>query len=449
MNREKVLIALAALFLGVMTIFLTGAVFLFLLFGLIVYLIYKKSSEEDRRFIVTVLVGGLLLRVFLAVAIHAIVYTKGFHCISGDDLLYTLKGWGIACGWNKQPNFWLGSIFAEAAYGLNPLTYIIAVFYKIFGFHPVMSKIISCIIGTSIGWLSYLIALEIFDRNSARIAMLIVVFYPSLVRWSVANLKDPLTIFAFMGCVYILIIAVDRNIALWKYAALLSLAGILYLFPNKFHFMLIVCGIGIVGACKLINALRVGFKRIAIIIMGAISLIMGLFAVYVKPGHLINFICWCEKKQANMAGADYAGYYFYTDKLIRSLNLGYIDIMELMKVAYVNIFYFMLTPFPSQMLASRERLIALPQMLLWYLLLVLSVFGYMKLVFSRPKTAFLIGTILAMSITINAIVEGNIGSALRHRDVFSPFFIIFASGVLSELFFKPDGIANVDKRGRL
>lgn len=448
MNRDKFLIVLAALFLGVMAIFLTGAVFLFLLFGLICCLIYKNSPEDDRRFILTVMIAGFLLRVFLAVALHAVVYMKGFHCISGDDLLYTLKGWGIACGWEKNPTFWLGSIFAESVYGLNPLTYIIAVFYKIFGFHPVMSKIVNCIIGTSIGWISYLIGREIFNGKTARIAMFIVVFYPSLIRWSAANLKDPLTIFAFMGCVYILIIAVDRSIALWKYVALLSLVGILYLFPNKFHFMIIVCGVGILVVCKFLNVLRAGLRKTVILIMGTISLTMGFFAVYVKPGRLINVIYEFEKKQATMSGADYAGYYRYTNDLIRSLNLGRIDILELMKITCVNVFYFLLTPFPSQMLASRERLIALPQMLLWYLLLALSVFGYVKLACSRPRAAFLIGTILAIGVIINSMVEGNIGSALRHRDVFTPFFIILASSVLSELIFKPDDTDNGSKRGR-
>lgn len=444
MNRERLLIALGALFLGAVTIFYAGAVFLFLLFGLIVYWIRRKSPEEDRRFIVTVLLAGFLLRVSLAIALHAIVYMKGYHCISGDDLLYTLKGWGIVCGWEKKPTFWLGDIFAVSVYGLNPITYIIAFFYKIFGFHPVISKIINCIIGTLIGWISYSIGREIFDRKTARIAMLIAMFFPSLIRWSITNLKDPATIFVFMACVYILIIAVERPIALWKYAALFSLAGILYLFPNKFHFMIIVCGTGIMVICKFLSALSAGFRRIAVLIMGTVSMAIGLFAVYVKPERLISFIYALEKKQSNMAQADYAGYYFYTKNLVHSLNLGYINILELMKVGCMNAFYFLLTPFPSQMLVSRERLVALPQMLLWYLLLALSVFGFAKLTLRRPKTAFLVGGILFIGIMINAMVEGNIGSALRHRDVFSPFFIIFASSILSELIYTDDS----GKRGR-
>lgn len=441
MKRNRLLILQAVFLIGAIVLLQAGAIFLLLVFGLISYLICKNSPEEDRKFILTLLVTGFTLRVFLAVTLHAIVYLKGYHCISGDDLLYTLKGWGVVCGWDNKPTFWLHSVSAASTFGLNPFTYLVAAFYKSFGFHPVTVKMINCIIGTSTGWIAYLIAREIFDRKAARIAMLIVVFYPSLVRWSVANLKDPITIFAFMACAYILIAAARRKIELWKYMTFLLSAGVLYFFPHKLYFAVISCASVLTVILKYSGALvRFGIKKARVLwACFIVFMVSALSAVYLYPLPLVKFLFYCEKKQAGISRADFAGYYLYTKELLRSMNLGLIDIPELLKVTCANVSYFMLTPFPAQMMASRERLMVLPQMLLWYLILALSIFGFIKLLLRRGEAALLIGVMLSMGIVISAMVEGNIGSAFRHRDVFSPFFIILASGVLSELSLRRGG----------
>lgn len=441
MNMRAVWVAFI---LAGMSVFLSGAVFLFSIFGIVCYLIYKSSSSEDRKFILTVLLTGFLFRVCLAVALHAIVYLKGYHCISGDDLLYTKRGWGIVCSWNNMTSIWLKNVFADTEYGLNPFVYAIAGFYKIFGFHPVTVKIINCGIGALIGWVSYLIGKEIFGNKAAKIAMLITMFYPSLVRWSVANLKDPITILAFMSCMYILIITIRGKVELWKYGILGLVLAILFYFPHKFYFITLLLGVGIVAVFRLLDALLGGrIKKFAVMMIGIVLSAAIYLIPHFQPKPLIRLLFEFEKRQSYLSSADYAGYYLYAKELIRSWNLGYIDMVALAKTVFASIFYFMLTPFPWQVIESRERLVALPQMLLWYMLLVLSIFGFMKLMLQRPRTAFLIGVIMVAGITISSLVEGNIGSAFRHRDVFTPFFILFASSFLSEQFY---GAGNPDDK---
>ena len=434
MNRDNQLILLAALFLGVVTVFISGAMFLVMLFAAACYLIYNNSPADDRRFIMSVLIAGFILRVFLAAALHAIVFLHGFHGISGDDLLYTLKGWGIVCGWENRPTFWLKTIFADTVFGLNPYTYIIAAFYKFFGFHPVTVKIINCGIGTSIGWIAYLFASSLFNKKVARIAMLITVFYPSLIRWSVANLKDPITIVLFLSCLYILVIGLQGKIQLWKYGLLLSLWTLLYYFANPFHFALVMIGIVLFVFLKLFQMVsRVISKKTLLAIVVTLVIVLTPLFLYTNNHFLQKFLFDCEKKQACLAMADYAGYYLYTNELVRSLNSGAISMPELLAVISANVFYYMFTPFPLHTLGSKERLAALPQMLLWYLILFLGILGFVRLVLEKPKPAILLGCVLFIGIVINALVEGNIGSAFRHRDIFTVFFILFASSAFADL----------------
>lgn len=432
--KNKLIILFIAVSLGIASHFLSGAIALFAVFGAVAYFIYKNADPEDRRFILALLVSGFLLRVIVALTLHASSYVHGYGgSTSGDDLLYTIRGWAVVYQWEGKPYTWAKGLIGSSEYGLNPFTFILAFFYKIYGFHPATAKIINCIIGTLLGWLSYLIARELFDKNTARISMSIVTFYPSLLRWSVANLKDPLTILLFMLCIYISITILHRNDPVWKFGILFSAILMLYYFPQRFYLILAVVSVANAVFLRVFYFLsRKGMRALLVVLIGISALGCAYYFFCINPKHLIEFLYRCEAQQAVIAKADYAGYYLYARDFLESLNKGMIDIRGLVYELFVNTVYFMLTPFPWQM-SSRSRLIAAPQMFLWYTLLILSFFGFFKLLVKRPAAAFLLGTLLIIGITVNALAEGNIGSAFRHRDIFVPFLAILASNMIAGL----------------
>jgi len=275
--------------------------------------------------------------------------------------------------------------------------------------------------------------LEMFNKRTAKISMLIVVFYPSMMRWSIANLKDPLIMFLFVVCVYVLVAAAQHKVQIWK-IAMLSLSGFfLHEFTPKLYFAIIaVCSLLLVYL-RFLGILRSKKARTTITAFLVLALLIVTYIfIYIKPASLIGAIYTCEEKQGLMAKADYAGYYFYSAKFMEGLNNGVVSLPALFDVAYKSVVYFMLAPFPWQ-LTSPERLLAFPQMILWYLVLLLSIFGFMKLVIHKVGTALLMMTLLSIGIFVSALAEGNIGSAFRHRDIFTPFFVIFASAVIADL----------------
>jgi 4-amino-4-deoxy-L-arabinose transferase-like glycosyltransferase len=290
-------------------------------------------------------------------------------------------------------------------------------------------------IGTMIGWITYPIGREMFGNRSGKISMLIATFYPSLIRWSIANLKDPMTAFSFLVCVYILVCAVKTRIAVWKYLLLFFFMAVLFLFPHRFYFVLVAAGAALAASLRLFALLGRIVSKKALAVMVVIALLAAAFYIfYVKPEPLIQLIYKCEDKQYTISRSDYAGYHLYPNTFMGSLCKGKVPPLEFFEVICLNTAYFMLTPFPWQM-TSRERLAAYPQILAWYLILFLSVFGFAMLSFKKPRVASLVGTLLAVGIVFSALAEGNIGAAFRHRDVFTPFFIILAAAVLEDLFY--------------
>lgn len=434
MSKENFFTLLIALSFGIIIFFLEGAVFLFLVFALIIYFIYRTVDPKDRKLVAGILISGFLLRVFLAVSLHAIAYLKGFHCISGDDLLYTTKGWSLVCKWEGMFGIRDYIFSAVSSYGINPYTFIIASFYELFGFHPVLAKMINCIIGVLIGWLSYLIGAEIFDKNTARISLVIVTFYPSLVRWSVANLKDPLIIFLIMLSFYIVIKIVEHKATLLKLILLAGSLAMLCLFSHIFYFTLIALIAAIAILYRLLDLVKLKRIKLAlVVILCAIFILSAYYMTFVKAKYLIDFLSQCEAKQFYIAKSDSAGYYLYTEDFIRGLyNENRIILWHMIEIIFRNTVYFMLTPFPWHM-TSPEQMLALPQMPLWYLLLLLSFFSFLRLLLTKKKVFFIIAVFLTMGVTISALVEGNIGAAFRHRDVFTPFFIIFGASAISML----------------
>ena len=413
-----------------------GAASLVVVFCIVCYLIYKNTPPEDRQFVLTIMIIGFLVRLSISLTLHAISYTKTIYqgATSGDDLLYMIKSWALVYKWEGRPDNWAQiHIGSSPQFGLNPYTYLLAIFYKLFGFHPVSSKIINCILGTMVGWVSYLIGREIFDSKTAKISILLVTFYPSLVRWSSANLKDSLTMLLFFVPLYILIVAISRRAAIWRVIILaLSLVG-LYFSTQRLHLVLIMGSIGVLlfsRGLDLLNSKRA--KRLMILIAASVLSITLSYLFYVKPQMVIESIYKCEENQALIAKSDFAGYYLYTRDFMADLNRGVFSIFKFLNIAFINVVYFIFTPFPWQ-LVSRERIIAFPQVVLWYTLLMLSIFGFAELVLNRFRIAFLLAAVLIVGITINSLAEGNIGAAFRHRDMYTPIFIVVASAMLRNL----------------
>jgi hypothetical protein len=114
-------------------------------------------------------------------------------------------------------------------------------------------------------------------------------------------------------------------------------------------------------------------------------------------------------------------------------GVAYSSLIELFVFAPIGGLYFLLVPFPWQMV-NLLALIAIGQnLLIWYPVIILSIFGFRDALhapsgeqIALPLLAFCLAGIFAYG-----LVEGNIGPVLRHRSQFQFVLFVFAGIALS------------------
>ena len=92
----------------------------------------------------------------------------------------------------------------------------------------------------------------------------------------------------------------------------------------------------------------------------------------------------------------------------------------------VGIAYFMFAPFPWSV-GSILQSFTLPETLIWYALLPFAVRGAWLALRHDPRAYTVVATALLVVSFAYALVEGNVGTAYRHRAVILPLTFIFCA----------------------
>ena len=93
----------------------------------------------------------------------------------------------------------------------------------------------------------------------------------------------------------------------------------------------------------------------------------------------------------------------------------------------LGISYLLFSPF-QWAIDSPLQLTAMPETLLWYPLFLLAIKGLRISLRGRLTNALIVVAVLVIVVTSYALVEGNFGTAYRHRAQIMPLFFVF-SGV--------------------
>jgi hypothetical protein len=91
----------------------------------------------------------------------------------------------------------------------------------------------------------------------------------------------------------------------------------------------------------------------------------------------------------------------------------------------VGLAFFLFAPFPWA-IESVLQLATLPEVLLWYALVPFTVLGLRDLRHRQYSAGLLLVGVLAIVVSSYALVEGNFGTAYRHRSQVLPLFFVFA-----------------------
>ncbi len=405
------------------------------------------APTQQRRFVLLLFLAGLTLRITLSLGLDLAAWvieggppvqegsfdrTRRFvKAPDSDDYSERADAVAQIAHGNRDPNlrFALSNPHGKPAH-----LYGIAVFYYLFGFSPFAVKWIQGLLGALMGPLLFLIGIRCVHPAAARMAAVGVAFFPSLVLWSATNLKEASFGFLALAAVLLLLRTLDsagrrRLLCAVSAAALLHLCALLRepLFP-------ILLGASALTTLAVLMTLRHRREALLAVTLG-LAILAGLLFQRVLPHALAVHMGYV----AGLTGETYRilPEEYYTPAAKEAMKSGELKASwgEMAAWTIRSVLHYWGEPFPSR-IHKGIHLAVYPQMVFWYLLTPLCLWGIW--VSLRCNPAALLPALLLLSWTcLGALSNGNVGTVFRLRDMVTPWALLFASAGFWALLIRP------------
>jgi hypothetical protein len=370
----------------------------------------------ERRFLLQLFAGALLVRVFIGTLIYVFQWQDFF---GGDAYTYDFFGYALLKTWegDKFYQILVNRFTGTAGSGWGML-YMVAAIYRIIGQNPLAVQYVSAVLGAGTAIVSYLTVQELFgNQRVARAAALSTAFFPSLVLWSSQGLKDGPIMF---------LLAVSM-LATLKLGAKFSLRYLIVLILALFSLLTMRFYIFYMAAGAVTVAFLIGTRALTaqsllrqLVVMAVIILALFYFGVTRYAGTQFETYGSLEMLQRTRADAAVSAESGFGKDVDVSTTSGAIGTIPL------GLTYLLLAPFPWQM-ASVRSLITLPEMVIWWCSLPLLVTGLLYAVRYRLRRISPILIFTFMLTLSYSVFQGNIGNAYRQRAQLLIFYFIFVA----------------------
>ncbi|HSW30852.1 MAG TPA: hypothetical protein VLH75_15305, partial [Longimicrobiales bacterium] len=246
----------------------------------------------------------------------------------------------------------------------------------------------------------------------AVMAVMLTMFFPSLVLWSTQNLRDPIVLL-FTLALFLSVVRLRTHPSGRAFFGVVFSLSVLLLFRDYIAAMALF---GLVGASFISKARGLPVNLLVGAVLFGLAILayqqFGLGAQWVESA---SFEAISQHRSALATG----GTAFRPGVDISTPLRG-------LQYFPIGMAFFLFSPFPWQ-LGSMLSLMTLPEQLVWYALLPMVVGGGLYLVRERYHAVGPLLVFLALTTSIYALVEGNAGTAYRHRAQVLVFFLILAS----------------------
>ncbi|HEX8459769.1 MAG TPA: glycosyltransferase family 39 protein, partial [Pyrinomonadaceae bacterium] len=383
-----------------------------LLFCIVVSLAFGYvigKVEHDRRYLLQLFVAGLLVRICIGSAIFSFELQAFF---GGDAITYDVLGYELL-QWYRG----LAEIQTTDDTVVWGMPYLVAAIYGLVGRNMLAVQFFNAICGAATAIVVYICAQHIFQNTRvARVAALLVAFYPSLILWSSQALKDaPIVLLLAVAIMATLKLGERLSV---KYGLLLT-GALLGLLSLRFYIFYMV-------AAAIAGAFVIGMKRVTAQSVGRQFVVMaalGLTLTYVgvlrtasaQLTHYTNLETVNRSRQ-DLATAQSA----FGQDVDVSTTSGALSVIPL------GMIYLLFAPFPWQM-ANLRQSITLPEMMLWWGSFPLLVLGGWFTLKYRLRQALPIILFTMMLTLAYSIFQGNVGTAYRQRSQLLIFYFIFVA----------------------
>ena len=366
----------------------------------------RERDRDIRTWLIRLALATLALRLLLALFVQ---FRFSPYFFAPDAAGYENMGREIS-------NYWAGGVVAPTPIrdGWRPGYYHLnALFYLAFGDSRLALVVLNMFAGVWTALITFYLTREFLPVASAKVAALLTGVFPSLMLWSVLNIRDALATLCTVALVlYGMRLAKSfRPSYLWFFSvALLGLALL-----RDYMAFLVVLGI-VIGSVTAIRPERMFgtmlFGTAAAVALTYFADRIGLFSTVGPEGLLETAQILRTGLQQGATSAIGVG----AETRTIGGALLYIPIGST---------YLLFAPFPWDIETTLQAT-AMGEALLWYPLFLLSILGFRLSLRNRMTTALVPVSVLLVVVSSYALVEGNFGTAYRHRAQIMPLFFIFS-----------------------
>ncbi|HKC64309.1 MAG TPA: glycosyltransferase family 39 protein [Pyrinomonadaceae bacterium] len=338
----------------------------------------------------------------------------------GDANTYDFFGYALLKSWQGD-NYYLNLVkmfVGETGASGWGMLYLVASLYKITGRNMLVIQYFNAVLGSATAPIIFLCAQHIFSNlRVARLAALLVAFYPSLVLWSSQGLKDGPIVFLLAVCM-LTTLKLGEKLSI-KYLIILACSLFALLSIRFYVFYMMVAAIA--------GAFIIGMRPVSaqsllrqFVVIVAIGLSLTYFGVtrYVnvqaeKYGNLETL----QRSRTDLEQRAQSG--FGGDVDVSTMS-GALSILP------TGMLYLLFAPFPWQ-LASLRQSITLPEMIVWWAAFPSLILGLWFTIKYRLRQVSPILIFTSMLTLAYSLFQGNVGTAYRQRSQLLVFYFIFVA----------------------
>jgi hypothetical protein len=316
--------------------------------------------------------------------------------------------------WNRG-NFHIN--FEESS-NVRYYTIFTTLIYFIFGYNPMYMQLINAFIGTLTVIYVYKISNELFNEKIGKFSALIMALWPTHIMFSTMQMRDSVAIFFLVSFVYYFIIwSRYSGIRHLLYIMLLFLGSVLIRQQNAALIL-----ISIFPFLMYVLIKRSNKTTLPIILISAASILVGLIVFLRSSGFFSTFsIDYIISEMNYRANLEDAGYLLW---------MNYSNWYDIIIYSPLRLVYFVYSPFPWQVSSLQHVLAMLESIVLIYF--TISILKNVKYVYRITNYRFGLLFFVAFCIiglTANAIVDANIGTAIRHKLQYIYLIVILFTAV--------------------
>jgi 4-amino-4-deoxy-L-arabinose transferase-like glycosyltransferase len=417
--RKEVLLGVVAIsiLLGISVVaFPDGAAALLVILILsITALIVFRHYAVDKEFVTNVFLAGLVLRLGFGVAVH-MFDLRGF--FGGDAATYDFRGFLLMQSWIGGGSMADdATLIAQARSGPGwGMDYLVGFLYMMIGRNIFAAQSLCGVVGAATSPMVYFCANRIYaNQKVARTSAIIVAVFPAFVIWSGQLLKDGLIVFLLVLAITMLLQLQEKFDPIALTLLFLSLAGILTLRFYIFYMVAVaVAGSFIVGISSSSGSLM--RRTVALVFLGLAVTYFGV--VRNATESVENYdLAKLQNSRLDLRQSAKSG---YGEDIDVSTTQGAITAIP------IGFLYLMFAPFPWEA-ASLRQAITLPEVLIWWGMIPLMIYGLWWTIKNKLRNALPILIFTLMLTLAYSIFQGNVGTAYRQRTQIQVFLFIFIS----------------------